>query len=125
MRSDLKRYVTRLVAVLVGVSYEVVDVDHQKTHRIIVTLRTIQLFCETFFKITAVGQPRERISDRHELKLGRAFLPFSPLERECDLWSNDLEQTQIDFVVNTAAGLVSHIQHADFSPTDHDRITDE
>jgi hypothetical protein len=34
------------------------------------------------------------------LKLSGAFLPFSALERERDLWSNYFEQTQIDFVVS-------------------------
>ena len=91
MRRDLQREVARLVPVLVVVSLEVVDVDHQETHRIVVTLRTIQLLRKSLFKIAAVRQRRERIGDRHELKLSRTFLPFGTLERERDLWSNYFE----------------------------------
>src|SRR3954447_17732919 len=109
MRCDLKRHVSRLMTILIVVSLEVVDIDHQKTHRVIVTLRTIQLFRESLFEITTVRQPGQRISDRHQLKLSSAFLPLSTFEREGDLWPNYLEQAQIDFVINSTAGLVSHI----------------
>src|SRR5215218_805208 len=125
MSSDLKRHITSLVTVLVVVSFEIIDIDHQKTHRIVVTLRAVQLVGQSLLEITTVRQPRQRVSDRHELKLGGAFLPLSTLERERHLWSNDLEETEIDFVVNSPASLVSHIQHTDFPATNHDWVTDE
>src|SRR5690349_17655597 len=70
MRRDLEREITRLVTVFVVVSFEVIDVDHQKAHRKVVTSRTVQLFRESLFEIAAVRQRGERIGDRHELKLG-------------------------------------------------------
>src|ERR1044072_8855335 len=86
VRSDLQREIARLMAVLIVVGFEIVDVDHQETHRIVVTLRTIELLRESLFQVATVRQRGERIRDRHELKLSRAFLPLRAFEGQRNLW---------------------------------------
>src|ERR1041384_5143151 len=66
VRGDLQREIARLMPILIVVSFEIVDIDHQEAHRILITFRTIELLRQSLFKIATVRQRRERIGDRHE-----------------------------------------------------------
>ena len=121
---ELEKEVQRLRHELV-VSFEVVDIDHQEAHRIVVALGAVQFFREAFFEITSIRQARERVGDRHQLKFGGALLPLRAFQCNRHLRSDDIHQAQIDFVKPATTLLVRDIEDADFTPADNDRVTDE
>ena len=125
MGHDLQGAIAGLVAVAIVIEFEIINIDHHETERIIVTLCPAQLLSQTRFLITAIMQPRQRIGYRHQLKLIGALLPGSAFQGQRDLRSNQFNHAQILRIVSSAAGLVGQIQDAEFAATDSDRITEK
>ena len=125
LRDDLQRAIPGLMAVAVVVELEIVNVNHHKAHRIVVSPRSAQLFRQSRFHITPVVQAGKRIRDRHQLELIRALLPGGPFQGQSDLRPHQFDDAQVSRTIRGATYLVGEIQNADLALANCNRIANE
>src|SRR5712691_12770873 len=121
----LQRQIACLVAIKIVVALEVINIDHQEAHRIIVALGTIQFLRQTHFEVTSVGQACKWISDGHQLKLGGSLLPLCALESHSHLRANELEHIQIHLVEVPSTRFVRRVENTNLASADRERIADK